>query len=122
MKIYLYIDGSDLDDVAEPVAAALTQWIGEANDKITLVNHRADETTVKPYQQPAWDLGINLTIKSKVELKEPLAFLYGIAKQYKQDFVVGIFDPQTDQREDVCYFGNEEGRPDLYEIANYLDL
>lgn len=122
MKLYLYIDGSDLDDIAEPVAAALAQWIGEVNENITLVNHRAEANAAKPYQLPAWKLGINLTVKSKVELKDPLAFLYSIAKQYKQDFVIGIFDPKTDEREDVCYFGNEEGRPDLYEIANYLDL
>lgn len=122
MKLYFYIDGSDLEDIAEPVATALAEWIGETNDKITLVNHRAEENAAKPYALPDWDLGIHLTVKSKTELKDPLAFLYGIAKQYKRDFVIGMIDPKTGEHEDVCYFGNEEGRPDLYEIANYLDF
>ncbi|MES9861225.1 MAG: hypothetical protein ABW157_18010 [Candidatus Thiodiazotropha sp. LLP2] len=52
--------------------------------------------------------------------------LYGIlifeSKEYKRDIVLGIVNKETDLREDICYFGNEEGKPDFYEISGYLGV
>ena len=60
-------------------------------------------------------------MKKNQHLKDPLSFLHGVAKDHKVDFVVGFFEENGDS-EDVCYFGHEEGKPDIVEIANYLGL
>ena len=69
---------------------------------------------------PSIEVGIELTISKAQKLKEPLNQLYDFAKKYKCDFSVGIIE--DDKRSDVCFFGFEEGRPDMFEIANYLEL
>lgn len=61
-------------------------------------------------------------MKSKFKLKEPLNFLYKIAKTHKCEFIIAMLDSESGDLEEVCYFGFEEGRPDLFEIANYLSL
>ena len=43
-----------------------------------------------------------------------------MAKAYKCDFVVGYVEQS--EREDVCFFGHEEGRADAFEVACYLGL
>ena len=88
----------------------LKQW-AEENTTACLVNHLEDKK-----------FGVTITIDKKLQLKQPLNFLYGIAKKYKIDFVIGIVCGDTGKMEDVCYFGHEEGRPDMYEIAMYLGL
>ena len=52
----------------------------------------------------------------------PLKKLYAIATKQKIEFVVGIVDDKTGESEEVCYFGKQEGMPDVFEIANYLGL
>ena len=124
MKIYFYIDSTDLDDIAEPVAQAISDWLASTQQgKAQLVNRRPeDEDDAGQARVGEWDLGLLLETGKKADLKAPLAFLYDLARQHECDFVVGIFDQQTGQPENVCYFGHEEGRPELYEIASYLGL
>jgi len=111
MNVYMYIDGDELKEIAEAVVESLTGWIGEGNEKTSLVNDVENDT-----------LGIQLVVEKKPQLKKPLNFLFSIAKEHKCDFVVGIICPDTGAREDVCYFGHEEGRPDMFEIGTYLGL
>ena len=113
MDLYIYVEGEDLDKIVEPVSASIMEWVGDRTEGLNLVN-RQDENTLR--------LGINITINEKSKLKKPLNFLYKIAKEHKCDFVIGIFCPDTGDMEDVCYFGHEEGRPDMFEVANYLEL
>ena len=65
---------------------------------------------------------MNLKVKNKFKLKDPLNFLYTLAKTHKCEFVIAMACQETGEIQDVCYFGYEEGRPDLFEIANYLSL
>lgn len=121
MKIYLYIDADDLDDIAEPMGRAISDWLTENEGKSRFINRRRGEA---PEQENVtdWDLGLLIETGRRADLKAPLAFLYDLAKQYECDFVVGFFDATTGRAEKVCYFGNEEGRPDHFEIASYLGL
>lgn len=113
MDLYIYADGEDLEELVEPLSESITTWIGDRTEGLSLVNQRDDDTL---------RLGINITVNEKAKLKKPLIFLYKIAKEHKCDFVIGIFCPDTGSMEDVCYFGHDEGRPDMYEVANYLGL
>jgi len=92
------------------------------SNTIIFVNQRMDNESAANdvHLLRSWELGITLRLKSKAELKEPLNFLYGLAKQTKCEFVVGIH--HAADKEDICYFGHEEGRPDMHEVAMYLGL
>ena len=113
MNLYIYMVGDELEEVIEPVATAMAEWLAaNENVRATLVNQQGDGDLI---------LGIDIEVNNKRHLKAPLKYLYELAKTHKQDFVIGILQDSGD-REDVCYFGFEEGRPDEFEVANYLNL
>jgi hypothetical protein len=115
MKIFIYIDSPDLEDIAEPIEAAIIAWEKDCDCTAQPVNAQ-DEATGK------WTLGMTLDTGKKAVLKKALDFLYGLAKEYQVDFAVGFIDADTGAAHKVCYFGQEEGRPDISEIGSYLGL
>ena len=120
MHLHIYIDDAeleqdDLDKMLNPVSESVSNWIGDNKKNVQLLAQRTElDDSLK--------LGMSLQVKSKFKLKDPLNFLYTLAKDLKCEFAIAIVNPDTGDSEDVCYFGFEEGRPDLFEIANYLDL
>ena len=116
VKQYLGHQRSVGQEIAQPIAEAMSQAIEAKTLKAQLIDQREDEDLED------WKLGIRLNIKKKQWLKEPLHFLHNLAKEHKTDFVLGIIDADTREEEDICYFGHEEGKPDLFEIACYIGL
>mgnify|MGYP000094285535 CR=1 FL=1 len=112
MHIYLLIDGSDYSECREEIVAAIELWLTESRSSAVLINNLDDSEDL---------LGLSIDTNRKLTFKKPLEFLDSLAQQHQQEFVVGLFDDQQ-QREDICYFGFEEGKPDLLEIASYLGL
>ena len=117
MELYINTISDDIDEVAEPIKATLEAWI-EAQEREYQVDYQCDDDL--PLED--WIVGMRFAAKNQRHLKAPLKFLEGVAKEFKVDFVVGIYDNATGQREDVCYFGHEEGRADMFEMSNYLGL
>lgn len=114
MKIYLYAESDDLESIAEPMGEAIENWTKKSGCDATFINDRHDTN-------PAfWHLGINLIAQRRSDLKKTLEFLYTQAKEHKCEFVVGIASSNQGPAQDICYFGYEEGKPDAYEIANYM--
>lgn len=111
LNVYMTLVNDADHDPAEAVGQALVDWIGEGRKGITLVE-----------KAEAQEPGLRITSRSKHDLKDPLNALYCIAKDNKCHFVVGFICPDSGEAEDVCYFGHEEGKPDLYEVASYLGL
>lgn len=109
MQVYFSLV-QDEKDVSVEVSQAIGAWLAEGKEGIKLI----DADVGMP--------GVELTMNSKFDLKEPLNALQAVANKYKCNFVVGLIDSQSDTREDVCYFGHDEGRPDLHEIACYLQV
>jgi hypothetical protein len=125
MNLYMLAESEDLAELESDISASLKTWLA-GRDGISFVNHRVEcdagdnlQNSVQNSERQ-WELGIKLIANSKVELKEPLRFLYAVAKHNKCEFVVGIIHEH--EKEDICYFGNEEGRPDMHEVAMYLGL
>lgn len=114
MKISMYVESVNLDDVAKPISSAIVDWIKATGSAASFVD--------KQDQEGSRQLGIELNIRKKGELKDPLKKLYEIANKNKSEFAVGIVDQKTGLSEEVCFFGREEGKPDAFEIANYLGL
>ena len=123
MKLYMLAESDDLAEIELPITSAIEEWLStqEGDTKPTFVNlrHEAHDDHKKQGER-RWELGLELIVQSKAGLQEPLSFLYGVAKQNKCDFVIGILDGES--KEDICYFGHEEGRPDRHEVAMYLGL
>lgn len=112
MKIYMLAEHDELASIAEPISVAIATWLEEnPNNNLSLVAPSDDDQQV----------GLNLETNKKMALKEPVNFLYFLAKQHKAEFVVGMVT-EGGERENVCFFGFEEGRPDVNEIAQYLGL
>ena len=117
MKIYIHVDEPNFDIIDESFNETIETWLqkNKINADFTTPIGTADD------EPSAENLGLTLTIKKGRELKDPLNFLYGVAKTYKSDFVLGIVDESGDE-EDICYFGHEEGKPDVFEISAYLGV
>lgn len=111
-NLFIQVESDKLDEIGEPVEAAITAWIAAKDTGAHLMSERVGDDYA--------NLGINIQVRKKAGLKEPLRFLFALAKQHKCDFVLGVYD--GDQKEEVCFFGHEEGKPDVFEIANYVGL
>ena len=128
MELHIYVDDADLDpkhfqEITSPISTTINHWISEQKQNIRLLTplKEADnEEYINEITHEALKLGICIRVKSKYKLKEPLNFLYSLAKAHKCEFVIAILN--SGDLEEICYFGYEEGRPDLFEIANYLSL
>ena len=125
MQLHIYIDNSDiepsrLDEIYAPISEEISSWIGEKKSIQSLSSPIEPEGIESDNDERK--LGISIQIKSKHKLKDPLKFLYSIAKTYKCEFAIAEVCSTSNEVEDVCYFGYEEGQPDLFEIANYLSL
>lgn len=128
MDLFIYLDGSGIepahfDKVSGPIGVSISEWVEQNPAGVVLVDQRSVEPvgdTLSTTELPP--LGIHLAVKRKAALKAPLNFFYTLAKQHKQEFVLGILDKGTGATEEVCYFGFEEGKPDAFEVSNYIGL
>ncbi|MCF6218668.1 MAG: hypothetical protein L3J62_04855 [Gammaproteobacteria bacterium] len=112
MKIYILAEHDELAKIAEPMAELIANWLTEmACQHLSLIAPSGDDMSV----------GLNLETGKKISLKAPLNFLYSLAKQHQAEFIVGRINADG-LRENICFFGHEEGRPDINEIAHYLGL
>lgn len=114
MKIFIHIDSPGLDTEFETIRETITSWIAECGCTAQLVDERDEDGEVET-------LGLRIDTGKKAMLKKALDFLYGLAKEQSVDFAVGYLD-DAEQAHKVCYFGDEEGRPDISEIGSYLGL
>ncbi len=120
MKIFLFLDSHDTDEVSEPMAAAITHWLEKSQSSAVLINAQASQGAEGTRSD--WDFGMIIDTNKKATLAKPLNFLYDQAREHRQEFVVGLIDEATGRYEDICYFGYEEGKPDMFEFASYLGL
>lgn len=111
-NIFIQVESEDLQDIGTPIKEAIAVWVEEKDTGAHLLDERDGDL----YRA----LGINIQVRKKAGLKEPLRFLYSLAQEHKCDFVLGVYD--GDAKEEICYFGVEEGKPDVFEIANYVGL
>jgi hypothetical protein len=113
MKIFFLLDGEP-SSVADQLMEAITVWVKSEETHVEIIDKR-------PEDMAAWELGIQLECKRRIHMKPSLDFLFKLAKKIEREFVIGLYDKRG-ARENICYFGYEEGCPDIDEVAMYLGL
>lgn len=111
MQIYMMVDQPDFGEQESAVVAAVAEWVGEHNPHATFVH-------VAQSDDSEFQLGVEMQIKAPKQLIGPLNDFYKLSKTFKCDFVIGAIDGEN--REDVCFFGHEEGKADAFEVGCYL--
>ena len=111
MEIYMLAEHDELDEIAESLAEQISGWLAGQGDNLALISP----------SEESLEVGIVIETSKKIALKDPVNFLYQLAKDNKAEFVVGV-QAEDGSRENVCFFGFEEGRPDINEIGQYLGL
>ena len=123
IDIYIYIDGSDLQDVEDGISESINHWLGETKFQAKLINYRYPRTPdLEPDDLEDWNLGVNVKLNSATQLKVIAEYLYLLAKQFKRDFVVGYVENDSGVTEDITFFGYECGKPKIQEICKFLDI
>jgi len=122
LHLAISIDPSEPDVYEATLVAEVQEWVVQNAEQLQCDLRFFDARDGGGDE--AWEqgVGVALVAKAKGALKAPLNALYTIAKKHKCEFVVAIVSADGSEVEDVCYFGHEEGKPDVFEIASYLGL
>src|SRR5262245_39718170 len=124
--LYAYVEGSDLDEVADAIETALealvasSKWVFES-PRIVNKKHERDDS-YGPDDLTDWDLGLNLDLPDTgaepvgwFQDVEQVARVVGqVVARTGREFVIGIGDNSTGISEDL--FWVENGEPDLAQL------
>jgi hypothetical protein len=121
--LYAYVDGADLQDVAELLEARFTEFIGSRRwdaGRASVINQRhGSETCTQAGDLPLWDLGINLVLPDFsaespdwfADVEAVARFLGELHGECGRSFVIGIADAETGITEDLFTVSTDS--PDL---------
>jgi hypothetical protein len=128
--LFAYVEGYDLEGVAEAVEARLDALVSgrkwELSD-VWVVNQRhPPDAGAKPGDLPAWDLGLNLTLPTgkKRADKWPedvvaIAQAFGsLHRETGRKFVIGVHDGTSDDTKDLFFV--DSATPDLEKLKSAL--
>ena len=125
-QLYIYVDGSDLEDVVVDLVSALhgsaEHW---SNGAARLVNQQQPRTPdLLPDDLPQWDLGLNLpaTALSKADSAELISFLTQLSAVSGRDFVIGLWKPELAISEDLCFVDAKAGLQQQEFLVQVLGL
>lgn len=128
--LFAYVDGYDLEGVAEAVEARLDALVAGRTWELAdvwVVNQRhPPDAGAKPGDLPAWDLGLNLTLPAgkKRSAKWPddvvaIATAFGsLHSETGRKFVIGVHDGTSDDTKDL--FLVDSATPDLEKLRKAL--
>ena len=118
--IYIYVDGSDLDDVGSSIVSDLNEWLLSNSVNARVINEKFDKTPdMGSDDYPDWNLGLNFDKAQDVckELELTIPFMSEIASKYRRDFVIGYYDKESNISEDIISFGYECENNSILEIV-----
>jgi hypothetical protein len=123
MKVYIYIDGSDVQEFESELTKELDEWISINSLSVKVVNSRHERTPdLLPEDMEQWDLGINFNLEPFDLVYLAVDKLYCLGKKYGRDFVFGLYSEKTGISEDVLFFGADSGPQDIKELKNVLGI
>ncbi len=121
--VYIYIDGSDLFDVAPFMEGDITKWKESQGVSFKFINVIHERTPdMWPEDLADWDFGINLNVDDLNVLPEMLDFMHSLAIKYERDFVLGFYYDSHNISEDILFFGARDGAPSLKAVTDLLGI
>lgn len=119
--LYIYVDGSDLEEVSEPIEQSIDNWLKSKGISAKVVNTQHKRTPdLSPEDHADWDLGLNISANQTECLPSLLDHLYDLAIEYNRDFVVGYYSESSGVSEDISFFGTESGKPKAAQVTEFL--
>jgi hypothetical protein len=130
--LYAYVDGSDLDEIADILDARFEEFIENRHwtaGAASVVNQgREPDPTMQPGDLPDWDLGLNLELPDPgneppgwfADVESIARFLGTLHREYHRDFVIGIADSETGITDDL--FTVSTHFPDLDELGAIIGV
>jgi len=121
--LYAYVDGADLDDVADMLDARFAEFVASRHwvaGRASVVNQRhGAEAGTRPGDLPLWELGLNLELPDPdaepsgwfVDVEAVALFLGALHRECGRDFIIGIADAESGITEDL--FDVSTDSPDL---------
>ena len=87
---YIYVDGSDLDEVAPELRARIETFVAPYGGRVRVVDQR-DEDEQGSAGLPDWDLGVNFEFDAltDAEKKDLLLFFQSLSAEFGREFVLG---------------------------------
>jgi hypothetical protein len=120
MRLYAYVDGSDLHDLEVPLCRALADFARTwRSAEALLVNQQhAGEPGLSPGDLPGWDLGLNVSAESLTHsaATELFEFLRHLCVAFGRDFAVGL-EQSPAGSEDVGYISASSCDAELHALA-----
>ncbi len=130
--LYAYVDGFDLEEIAEKLILSLENFISSREwvcKNVKIVNqHHLDDSTPGPGDIQNWDLGLNIDLPDLGEeelgwYSDIIAIATYLGKLYGQigkAFVIGIRDNNTGISEHLFYIDTKE--PNLDELKETIGV
>ena len=118
--IYIYVDGSDLHDVADLLLRRLGE-IAREFPHVRVIDDRFEKTPdMQPDDLPDWNLGLNfdldhISVGHVARLLESIRLL---AQESGRDFAVGYYDRRSKIDEDIGFI---EPAKDFTGISRVLE-
>ena len=128
--LYAYVDGADLDDVAEILDARFEQFVSShpwrCGEAWVVNQQHGQETCTHPDDLPLWDLGLNLPLPDPgtepadwfSDIEAIVCFLMTLNAETHREFVIGICNSRSQITEDLFLVGSVT--PDMQELHAML--
>jgi hypothetical protein len=124
LKVYVYVDGSDLDEVSSQLVDAFTNFLSTWGiSSAGLVNDKFPRTAdLRDGDLPDWNLGLNFEAErlSPTEFDQLISFLSRTAGETQREFVIGGYGPGSQFAEDWEFISTHIEPPKLQFLRDLL--
>jgi hypothetical protein len=124
LKVYVYVDGSDLDEVSCQLVEAFTNFLHTWGiSSARLVNDKFPRTAdLRDEDLPQWTLGLNFEAErlSPTEFDQLITFLSRTAAETQREFAIGGYGPKSQFTEDWDFIGTHLEPPKLQLLRDLL--
>lgn len=111
LKVFAYVDGSDLDEVSCQLVEAFTNFLNTWGvSSARLVNDKFPRTAeLRDDDLPEWNLGLNFEAEqlSPAEFDQLISFLSRTVADTQREFVIGGYGHQSQFAEDWGFIGKQ---------------
>lgn len=133
LKVFAYVDGSDLDEVSSQLVEAFTNFLDTWGvSSARLVNDKFPGTAdLRDVDLPEWNLGLNFDAErlspifdaerlSPIEFDQLISFLSRMAAETQREFVIGGYTPKSQLAEDWGFIDTHFEPPTLQFLRDLL--